>query len=156
VTVQRPIDPSDFAAIPRTREMIKTLPIDIRFCPKHGEEVSIQEGPVSPNRDYVPPFKDANWVGCCKEAIDGATEGVRRIAELIDRAKQDYRDRLAMKLEPEHTGEMVAIELETGDYFVGEDEVKAADKARLSGHAGLLFFLRVGSPYAHRLMSPRQ
>ena len=156
MTVQRPIEPADFAAIPRTREILKTLPVGIRICPNHGEEVSIQGEPVSPNGDGVPNFKDANWVGCCEKAIDGVTEGVRRIAELIDRAKQDYRDRLAVKLEPEHTGEMVAIELETGDYFVGEDEVKAADKARLSGHGGLLFFLRVGSPYAHRLMSPRQ
>ncbi len=136
--------------------MIKTLPVEIRICPRHGEEVSIQEASVSLNGDVIPNFKKANWVGCCEEAIDGATEGVRRIAELIDRAKQDYRDRLAVKLEPEHTGEMVAMGLETGDYFVGEDEVKAADKARLSGHAGLLFFLPVGSPYAHRLMSPRQ
>jgi hypothetical protein len=136
--------------------MLKTLPVEIRICPRHGAEVSILEGPVSLNGDGVPNFKDANWVGCCDEAIDGATGGVRRIAELIDRAKQDYRDRLAIKLEPEHTGDMVAIELETGDYFVGEDEVKAAEKARLTGHAGLLFFLRVGSPYAHRLMSPRQ
>ena len=61
-----------------------------------------------------------------------------------------------MKLEPEHTGEIVAIELGTNDYFVGEDEIEAADKARAAGHDGLLFFLRVGSPYAHRMMSPRQ
>jgi hypothetical protein len=136
--------------------MIKTLPEELRICPEHGEEVNIQEGPVSPNIDYVSPFKKANWVACCDDAIDRVMEGVRRTSALIDRAKQDYKDRLAVKLEPEHTGEMVAIELETGDYFVGEDEIKAADKARSAGHAGLLFFLRVGSPYAHRLMTPRQ
>ncbi|HWN10155.1 MAG TPA: hypothetical protein VNO50_12965 [Pyrinomonadaceae bacterium] len=75
--------------------------------------------------------------------------------ELIDRAKQTYGDQLAEKLEPEHSGEIVAIELGTNDYFVGEDEVEAADKARGAGHVGLLYFLRVGSPYAHRLMTPR-
>ncbi|MDQ2920989.1 MAG: hypothetical protein M3R52_05175 [Acidobacteriota bacterium] len=63
---------------------------------------------------------------------------------------------MADELEPEHTLQFVAIELGTNDYFVGEDEVEAADKARAAGHEGLLYFLRVGSPYAHRLMTPRQ
>jgi hypothetical protein len=81
---------------------------------------------------------------------------VQETLELIDRAKRTYQEELAGKLEPEHAGEIVAIELGTNDYFVGEDELYAADKARAAGHAGALFFLRVGSPYAHRLMTPRQ
>jgi hypothetical protein len=39
--VRRPIDPSDFSAIPRMREVIKTLPKHLHICPKHGEEVTI-------------------------------------------------------------------------------------------------------------------
>lgn len=157
MTVQRSIEPSDFTAIPRTREMIKTLPDRIRICSEHGEEVTIQEGPSSQNVIGVAPFKKANWVGCCDDAIDRVIEAVRKkTLELIDRAKQTYRDELSGELEPEHTGEIVAIELETGDYFVGEDEIDAADKARAAGHQGMLYFLRVGSPYAHRAMSPRQ
>jgi hypothetical protein len=135
--------------------MINTLPDRVRICPDHGEEVTIQEGPASPNVVGVAPFKKANWVGCCDRAIDNVIEGVRRTAELINRAKQTYTDRLAVKLEPDHTGDIVAIELETGDYFVGDDEIQAADKARLAGHEGLLYFLRVGSSYTHRLMTPR-
>ena len=135
--------------------MIKTLPDRIRICPEHGEEVTIQEGSPSQNAIGVAPFKEANWVGCCADAVDQVIEGVHRTTELIDRAKQTYRDELAGKLEPEHSGEIVAIELGTNDYFVGEDEVEAADKARGAGHVGLLYFLRVGSPYAHRLMTPR-
>ena len=128
----------------------------IRICPKHGEEVTIQEHDFSANPDGFAPFGKADWVGCCDEAIDRVSEGVRaEILGLIDRAKQTYTNKLATKLEPEHMGEIVAIELETGDYFVGEDEVDASDKARAAGHDGLLYFLRVGSPYAHRLMSPR-
>jgi len=153
--VRRPIDSSDFTAIPRTREMIKTLPEEIRICSRHGEEVTIREGKLLPNQGGGVPFAEANWEGCCDEAIDRVIEGVRKKLELIDRAKQTYTDELAAKLEPEHTGEFVAIELETGDYFVGEDEVEAADKARAAGHEGSLWFLRVGSPFAHRLMTPR-
>ncbi len=155
MTVQRSIEPADFTAIPRTREMIKTLPDGIRVCPEHGEEVIIQESEFVPNPAFGAPFARANWVGCCYEAIDRVREGVQQTQRLIDRAKQNYKDQLAVKLEPEHTGEIVAIELETGNYFVGEDEIEAADKARLAGHEGLLYFLRVGSSYTHRLMTPR-
>lgn len=154
--VRRPIDPTDFTAIPRWREIIKTLPKEIRVCPRHGGEVDIKLGEPLPNQGPGVPFSGAHWVGCCDEAIDRVIEGVQKTLEQIDRAKQTYMDELARKLEPDHTGEIVAIELGTNDYFVGEDEVEAADKARAAGHEGSLFFLRVGSPYAHRVMTPRQ
>lgn len=155
--VRRCIDPSEFTAIPRWREIIKTLPEEIRVCAKHGQEVTIQESDFSANPGGFAPFGKADWVGCCDEAIDRVIEAVQtKTLELIDRAKQTYKEELASELEPEHTGEIVAIELTTGDHFVGEDEVAAADKARAAGHQGMLYFLRVGSPYAHRLMTPRQ
>lgn len=155
--VQRPIDPSDFSGIPRMREMIKTLPEEIRFCGIHGGEVTLKEGELLPNQGPGVPFAEAHWEGCCDESIDRVIGAVqKKTSELIARAKQTYRDELAGQLEPEHTGEIVAIELETGDHFVGEDEIDAADKARAAGHLGILYFLRVGSPYTHRVMSPRQ
>lgn len=153
--VQRPIDSADFTKIPRFREIIKTLP-NIGVCPTHGGEVDIKLGEILPNQGSGVPFSEAYWEGCCDEAIDRVIEGVQVTLEQINRAKQAYRDELAGKLEPKHRGEIVAIELGTNDYFVGEDELDAADKARAAGHAGALFFLRVGSPYSHRLMTPRQ
>lgn len=153
--VRRPIDSRDFSSIPRIREIIKTLPEEIRVCKRHGEEVRIQESDFSLNPGPAAPFNKADWVGCSDEAIDRVIDAVQQTLELIDRAKQTYLDELARKLEPEHTGEIVAIELGTNDYFVGDDELEAADKARAAGHAGTLFFLRVGSPYVHRLMTPR-
>jgi hypothetical protein len=77
------------------------------------------------------------------------------IERFIERAKQAYDERLAAKLEPEHTGEIVAIEPDSGDYFLGADEIEAADNARTAGQQGPFYFLRVGSRYAHRLMTPR-
>lgn len=155
MTKQKPIHPSDFTAIPRMREVIKTLPEEIRSCSIHGEEVTIKEGELLPNQGPGVPFAEAHWEGCCDEAIARVIESVQKTLEQIDRAKQTYRDLLARKLEPEHLRQIVAIELGTNDYFVGEDEVEAADKARVAGHVGLLYFLRVGFPYAHRLMTPR-
>jgi hypothetical protein len=154
--VRRSIDPKEFTKIPKIREIIKTLPVGIRVCGKHGEEVRIEESDFSLNPGPTAPFNRAEWVGCSEDAIDRVIEGVQQTVELIDRAKKTYLDDLAQKLEPEHTGEIVAIELGTNDYFVGDDELDAADKARAAGHVGTLFFLRVGSPYVHRLMTPRQ
>jgi hypothetical protein len=155
--VKRRIEPEEFTEIPRIREIIKTLPKEIRVCSRHGEELDIKLGDLLPNQGPGVPFAKAYWEGCCDEAIDAVIEAVRKkTLELIDRAKQTYKEELAGELEPEHMGEIVAIELTTGDHFVGEDEVAAADKARAAGHQGMLYFLRVGSPYAHRLMTPRQ
>ena len=40
--------------------------------------------------------------------------------------------------------------------FVGNDEVEAADKAHAAGCEGPFYFLRIGSRYTHRLMTPRR
>ena len=155
--VKQQLDPGrDSSSVPRFREIIKTLPKEIRICPRHGEEVDIKMGELLLNQNGAVPFAETYWEGCCDEVIDRVRAGVQETLEQIDRAKQTYNDELARKLEPDHRGEIVAIELGTNDYFVGEDEIDAADKARAAGHAGALFFLRVGSPYAHRLMTPRQ
>jgi hypothetical protein len=78
------------------------------------------------------------------------------IERFVKRAEEIYRDQLAAKLEPAHLGEMVAIEPETGAYSLGADEIEAADQARAAGHEGPFYFLRVGSPYARRWMTPRR
>jgi|SRR5882724_9207194 len=153
--VQEEIHPSDFTRIPWFREIIRTLPEEIRVCGEHGEAVHIEESDFSSNNWGSAPFGKAHWVGCSKEAIHRVVAAVIKTLEEIDRAKQAYHQELAARLEPKHNGAIVAIELGTNDYFVGNDEVDASKKARAAGHDGTLFFLRVGSPYAHRLMTPR-
>jgi hypothetical protein len=78
------------------------------------------------------------------------------IARFIERAKQTYDNELAARLEPEHSGEIVAIDPESGAYFLGNDEIEAAENARVAGNQGPFYFLRVGSRYTHRLMTPRR
>ena len=78
------------------------------------------------------------------------------IRRFVARAKQTYDDKLAAQLEPEHNGEIIAIEPDSGAYFLGNDEVEAADKGHAAGCEGPFYFLRVGSRYAHRLMTPRR
>ena len=80
----------------------------------------------------------------------------QEIEQFVERAKQIYRDKLAMILEPEHTGEIVAIAPESEDYFLGTNEIDASHRARDAGRIGPLYFLRVGSDYTYRMMSPRR
>jgi hypothetical protein len=80
----------------------------------------------------------------------------QEIELFVERAKQIYRDKLAAILEPEHTGEIVAIAPKSGDYFLGTNEIDATHRARDAGLIGPLYFLRVGSDYTYRMMSPRQ
>jgi hypothetical protein len=74
----------------------------------------------------------------------------------VERAKKIYRDVLATKLESACIGKIVAIDPETGDYFLGEREVEAAEQARAAGNMSPLFFLRVGSTHTYRWPTPRR
>ncbi len=38
------LNSGDFGSIPRFREIIKTLPKEIRICPRHGGELDIKLG----------------------------------------------------------------------------------------------------------------
>lgn len=78
------------------------------------------------------------------------------IERFAARAKQAYKEKIASLVEPEHIGEIIAIEPDSETYFLGQDEVEAADKGHAAGVYGPFYFMRVGSPYAHRIMSPRR
>jgi len=69
--------------------------------------------------------------------------------DLVERGQSTYRQSLASILEPSHTGEFVAIEPESGRYFLGG----TASAALVAAHAAMpnnLFYLtRVGRETAH-------
>jgi hypothetical protein len=75
---QRPIDHREFTAIPRIREMMRTLPEEDRICSEHGEEVIIQESEFLPHPGAGAPFAKAAFVGCCDAVIDKTLEGLRK------------------------------------------------------------------------------
>ena len=54
----------------------------------------------------------------------GPQSSPSEIERFIEQAKHTYDERLASKLEPEHNGEIVAIEPESGDYFLGGMKLK--------------------------------
>jgi hypothetical protein len=71
-----------------------------------------------------------------------------QVAEL---GKKYYDEHLKQILEPEHNGEFVTIDYESGQYFVGKTDVEAMKK----GEAGLpdkkLFLARIGFEAAYKI-----
>ena len=63
---------------------------------------------------------------------------------VIERAKRIYAERLQGALEPQHRGRFVAIEPESGDYFLGDTFDEAVKAARVRHPDRLSHTVRVG------------
>jgi hypothetical protein len=71
--------------------------------------------------------------------------------EVVDRGSRIYRERLKSLLEPEHVGEYLVIDVETGDYEVDVDHLAASDRAAAKRPGAPLFAMRVGYPTLGRI-----
>ena len=67
----------------------------------------------------------------------------------MDKARRIYDERLKGELEPDHNGKILAVEVESGDYFLGRSEVEAYDEAIKKHPAKKFAFLRVGARAPH-------
>lgn len=76
VRAQRAIDPTEFADLLRTKEIMKNLPEEVRICSEHGEGVTIKETDFLPNPSAAAPFAKAAYVGCCDAAINKVISGI--------------------------------------------------------------------------------
>jgi hypothetical protein len=68
----------------------------------------------------------------------------RQSAELASRASAIYEQRLRSRLEPTHPEDFVAIEPESGDFFLGKTLSEAIQAARSAHPARLSFAVRIG------------
>jgi hypothetical protein len=67
------------------------------------------------------------------------------------KAEAIYRTKLKPKLEGKYKGRIVAIDVESEDYFVGKTVLEAIEKGRKK-HPGKLFYaVRIGYPAVHSL-----
>ena len=64
-----------------------------------------------------------------------------------------YDKKLRAKLEPKHNGKIVAIEVESGDYFIGENLNEASLKAKQKYPNNVFYFVRVGYPAVYSFAS---
>lgn len=74
--------------------------------------------------------------------------------EFAAKGKQVYTQ-IRAELEAEHKGEVVAIEPESGDYFLGKTMGEAGDKAREKHPNKVFYFARIGHRAVHVLRRRR-
>ena len=68
------------------------------------------------------------------------------LAEVVRRGQQLYAERLRPVLEPGQDGRFIAIEPDSGDYFLGDTALEAIKALRRTYPDQLACLLRVGYP----------
>jgi hypothetical protein len=75
----------------------------------------------------------------------------KKLKGLAEEGERFYTERLRNALEPEQTGRFVAIEPETGRYFMGKDGSDALVAAHEAMPDGLFYLKRIGYEFTHRM-----
>lgn len=71
------------------------------------------------------------------------------LKERIKKADQIYERQLREILEKDHKGEIVAIEIASGDYFLGNNEIEAYEKAIQKYPNKTFVYKRIGYQATH-------
>ena len=71
--------------------------------------------------------------------------------DLVERGQNAYGERLASVLEPSHCGEFVAVEPDSGRYFLGSTASGALVAASAAMPNNLFYLTRVGRETAHTI-----
>ena len=69
--------------------------------------------------------------------------------DLVDRGQSTYETELASILEPAHEGEFVAVEPDSGRFFLADTASAALSAARAAMPTKLFYLTRVGRETAH-------
>jgi hypothetical protein len=64
--------------------------------------------------------------------------------EIAARGKALYEQQLCAQLEPQHRGEYLVINVETGEYLLDEDEAAASKRAYAQYPGAPLYGMRIG------------
>ena len=64
--------------------------------------------------------------------------------EISKRGREIYAEKLRDLLEPEHTGEFLVINVETGEYEPDKDQVTVMERAAANHPVETLYGMRVG------------
>ena len=70
--------------------------------------------------------------------------------EIALKGQEIYDKTLKEELERDHRGEIVAIEVDTGDYFLGERGIEAIRKAREKYPNAVFYLVKIGFPAVHK------
>lgn len=73
------------------------------------------------------------------------------VDQIAARAQEIYQDRFQKEYEAQHAGEFVAIDITTGEAYLGEFSEVALQKGREDSPYGVFHLIRIGSPGAFRV-----
>lgn len=73
--------------------------------------------------------------------------------EIARRGLELYERDIRPRVESEHAGRFLVVDITTGDYEIAEDDLTASDRAMAKNPDAVLFGLRIGRGYAYRLGS---
>ncbi|MDZ7360080.1 MAG: hypothetical protein ONB46_05050 [candidate division KSB1 bacterium] len=69
---------------------------------------------------------------------------------LVPEGEAIYEKRLKKKLEPKYKGKIIAIEVDSGKYFMGDTVIEVAEKARAVFPDKYFYLKRVGYRAVHK------
>ncbi|MBC6418687.1 MAG: hypothetical protein GDA44_07770 [Prochloron sp. SP5CPC1] len=75
------------------------------------------------------------------------------LEEIAQRGDEIYEQNIRVRVENAHEGKVVAIDIETGAYALGDNAVIAARQLRSQYPLAEVWFVRVGDRALHRLSS---
>lgn len=76
----------------------------------------------------------------------------RQIATEIARsAREIYEREIRERVEPEFDGKLLAVDVTTGEYALGDTDEEAFSQVEAKNPDGRFHLLRVGRPAAHRV-----
>ncbi len=73
------------------------------------------------------------------------------IDEVCDRGEQIYEEQIKSLVEPQETGKCIVIDIETGDYELGEVMLEASLRLRGRRPDSVRYGAKVGSKFAYRM-----
>lgn len=71
--------------------------------------------------------------------------------EIVRRGKAIYEKQLRTQVEAANPGKFLVINIETGDYELGEDHLDVSDRAAAKHPGAALFAMRIGQPTLGRI-----
>ncbi len=74
--------------------------------------------------------------------------------EIVRLGREIYEREIRAKVEPEHEGKFLVVDVTTGSYELAGDGITAARRLRERNPEALLCFLRVGHATAYRIGAP--
>ncbi len=71
--------------------------------------------------------------------------------ETVARGEAIYEREIRSKVEPEHVGRYLVVDITTGDYTVSDNELAAFERAEQKNPNGWFYSKRVGRGAVHRI-----